>query len=124
MNQILGNQFYLIKNNNYRFNKYRIIFFISSILFIFFIILFFILKYKNIEKEKLSKELVKSYKIITLYNNENIKNYSTQRLNANNNLFIIGLISISKINITYPIFSSTSEELLEIGPCKFYRSTS
>ena len=31
-----------------------------------------------------------------------------------------GIIEIPKINLYYPIFSTLSEELLKIAPCKFY----
>src|SRR5699024_4019581 len=37
-----------------------------------------------------------------------------------NKLSIIGTIQIPKLNITYPIFSGYSDDLLKISPCRFY----
>lgn len=34
--------------------------------------------------------------------------------------FVIGLIEIDKINLLYPILSTTSDESLNIAPCRFY----
>ena len=34
-----------------------------------------------------------------------------------------GIIEIPKLNLYYPVFSTLSEELLKIAPCKFYGET-
>lgn len=120
MNQILGNQFHL-SNNTSKSKKYKIIFWIFFIMLLLFIIVFITIKYNNYKKENFSKKLVKSYEITTLYNNNISNNYISSIKNEfNNNQFVIGLIGIEKINLLYPILSSTTDEGLKIAPCKFY----
>ena len=129
MNQILNynhnsKSLLNLKNdtNILKFKKFNFIFWLFLILSILFIILLIYIKYNNNKKENFSKELISSYEITTLYNSSN--NYSIQKTlseNLNNEEpFVIGLINIDKIGITYPIISSTDEELLKISPCRFY----
>ena len=126
MNQILENnssKIDIYTNSKKSKKKYKFLFFISLLMFIFFIILFIISRYNKYKKENFSKELVNSYKITSLYNSnsKNNKNYIIEKLSYNNHSsFFIGLIYIKKIDIIYPIFSTTTDDLLELGPCRLY----
>lgn len=110
-------------NNNYnKYNKFKFIFIFSIIICILLIAIYIISSYLNSKNEKLSKSLINNFGITTLYSNS--VDYSAFKLNTNNNSisnpFVIGLIKIDKINLTYPILSSTTDELLKISPCYFY----
>lgn len=111
-------------NNKNNYNKFQFIFIFSIIICIFLIIIYIILIYFNNKNEKLSKSLINNFGITTLYSNS--VDYSALKLNTNastnniSNPFVIGLIKIDKINLTYPILSSTTDELLKISPCYFY----
>lgn len=91
-----------------------------------FILLFYYvyISYSNNQKEEISKKLVDNFTITSLYSSDN--GYQADRVSNNNyieneNKFsVIGLIEINSINITYPILSTVSDELLKIAPCKFY----
>ena len=132
MNQIL-----YVKNKKinpfYRFQLY-----FSIIIIIVIVISFIIHKYNIYNKETISKELLYNYSISKLYSNSN-SNYdcefdfdssSTSNLVSNyikdlefpaeSTENIIGIIQIPKINISYPIFSNLTDELLKISPCRFY----
>ena len=129
MNQILGNMHNLKNNiNSTKPNYFKIVFWFFFILSIISIIILFIINHNKKQNELFSQELVKNYKITTLYNLDSNKNsnYISSKLSSEklieDNSFVIGLISIDKINLTYPILSSTNDELLKIAPCKFYRS--
>lgn len=121
MNQILGEnpkiEFTHQKNN---IKKFKIIFWFFIFLSISSIILFIFLKYNAYKKEKISKNLINNFGITTLYSTSN--NYTTNytNLNQQKNPFVIGLIQIDKINLLYPILSETSEDSLNISPCRFY----
>lgn len=123
MNQILGN----INNkqpdeSNIKIKKLKFIFYFSILIIIFCIIFYFFMKYNLFQKEKISKSLVDNFTITTLYsnNNEYIAEKSSITLEKNNEPFVIGLLKIDKINLTYPIISTSTEELLKISPCRFY----
>lgn len=114
MNQILYTE-------KYKF-KFKFIFWcqflLSFLLFIYFILLYFYDLYeirKNVEKSNI---IASSYNISTLYRSP-IK-YSVLHLANNKVAYIVGKIRIDKINIDYPIFSNTDEDLLKIAPCRFY----
>ena len=123
MNQILGYQFYSKNEVNIsKKNNFKVIFFISFLFFIFFVIFFISIQINKIKNKKITKDLISSYEITTLYNDTS-KNYISNKVSVNNSStegFVIGLISISKINITYPILSTTNDEFLKIAPCRFY----
>lgn len=111
MNQIL-----VIKNSrNVNYKKYLSLFFFSIssciIIIIYFIFSYFI-KLNNINATNLLKS---TYTINTLYGLNN--NYT--RLKFSNNIYIIGLIEIPKINISYPIIEYTTENHLKISVCRF-----
>lgn len=102
------------------FLKFQFIF--SNIITIIFIYYFISYKISINKQENLSQELLNEFNISSLYNSSN--NYSSKRVyyNYDNNLsfYIIGIIEIPKINITYPIISEVSNDFLKIAPCKFY----
>ena len=106
---------------NYKNRKKFLLVIVFAILLIIIAISFYIfLKYRLFQNEKISKSLVSNYNIMTLYSNS-ISNYSVEKkVNENKSEpFIIGLIQIDKIKITYPILSSTNDDLLKISPCRF-----
>ena len=121
MNQIL-----ITKNNNYFYNNldcennknikiYLIIFIISVSICI--IILFYLL-YSFFSKLNQNKEnyLLKSkYNINSLYASNN--EYTAIKLS--DDISIIGLIEIPKINISYPILENSNENLLKVSVCRF-----
>lgn len=125
MNQILENKLLTkslpLKTNNKTnsLKKFKFILIFSVIVIIICIIIYLFLKYNSYKKEKISKDLVTNFSITTLYANNN--NYIASK--TTNNIeepFVIGLLKIDKINLMYPILSNSSEELLEISPCRFY----
>lgn len=114
MNQILENR----KSRLFKRKKYIVQFCISFFIIIFIIIYFSWKKYLESNVSKISNTTTKSYNITRLYSN-NIK----QNIIANDNtVTVIGTIEIPKINISYPIFSEYSDELLKISVCKLYGS--
>lgn len=102
-------------------------------LFIIFVIIsmclsiYYINSKHNISKlDKISKNIAKTYGITKIYNNSDNYNYSSTLLNneisfyEESESYIIGTISIEKIDITYPILSSISKENLKFSTCRFY----
>lgn len=121
MNQILGNEpkiEFTYKKDNIK--KFKIIFWFFIFISIFSIILFFFLKYNSSQKEKISKSLIDNFSITTLYSNSNEYSAHFTNLTKEENPFVIGLIQIDKIDLLYPILSTSSEDLLNISPCRFY----
>lgn len=112
MNQILENK----KDNFKNKKRYSIQFYIYFFLVICIIVYFSWRKYSENKISKISHATNKSYSITQLYSNSINTNITTN----NNQLIIIGTIKIPKINISYPIFSEYSDELLKISVCKFY----
>lgn len=109
MNQIL---FYL--NDYKKKQRKNFIFFLVMLCFSSILIFFFFLFYTN----------------KTFYSNQSLKesnylsdtiSYETLYLNntPNSDYPIIGRIHIEKININYPIFSYTTDDLLKLGICRF-----
>lgn len=88
---------------------------ILSLLTIFMLVLYLsnLLKNRN-KNETFSRYLTQKVNINSLYS----KNYQVVTLNEP--VSIIGIIEINKINIKYPIFAYSSDELLKIGICRFY----
>lgn len=112
MNQILENRrIRLIKKK-----RYTVQFYISFFIIVFIIIYFSWKKYSENNVSKISDATTKSYNLTRLYSNETNSNFIAN----NNEALIIGTIKIPKINISYPIFSEYSDELLKISVCKFY----
>ncbi|MGN1311136.1 MAG: sortase [Clostridia bacterium] len=112
MNQILENK--KAKELNKRLYSFQ--FFIFCFIILIFIIHLFWQNYSEKHVKKISESTVKNYNLTRLYS----KN-AESTIKANDNLIsIIGTIEIPKINISYPIFSDYSNELLKISVCKFY----
>lgn len=112
MNQILDN----IKNKSLKKKTYIIQFFIITILICLLFVYLLWRKYLQIKTSKVSDITNRSYNISKLYSNAQSNNITTNE----NSVSIIGNIAIPKINISYPIFSKYSDELLKISVCKFY----
>ncbi len=122
MNQILGNQ---IANSTSNLlptsKKFKLIFWIAFFVALFCFIFYFFMQYHAWQKEKISQNLANSFQIRNLYATQNT--YTSQRTSLyseNTEPFVIGLLKIDKIDLLYPILSTTSEELLKISPCRFY----
>ena len=125
MNQILYKcNFENSNSNNFKYNKknkFIIILICSIFLVVITCFIYFFTKYEMFQKEKLSKDLVSNFSIMTLYS-DSTNNYTVSQveLNKQEEPFVIGLIQIDEIELTYPILSTTNEELLKISPCRFY----
>ena len=111
MNQILKNK----KDNLQNKKRFNIQFYVSFFIIICIITYFLYQKHNEYIYSKLSDATNQSYSITRLYSNSN---YTTN----NNEVSIIGTIKIPMLDISYPIFSEYSEELLKISVCKFYGS--
>lgn len=112
MNQILVNK----KDNLKRKKRYLFLFYTSFLLVICITIYFSWKRYSENIFSKSSDATNRSYSITRLYSNSTNSNITTN----NKKTTIIGTIKIPKINISYPIFSEYSDELLKISVCKFY----
>lgn len=122
MNQILvtNNNYYEnkipinTKNNKYN-KKYFFVFSVSiivSIAITFYLLFSYFFKIKRQKETNLLKD---KYIVTTLYNTNSA--YTAFKLS--DNISIIGLIDIPKLNISYPILSNSSEDLLKISVCRF-----
>lgn len=108
-------------NNTSRINShYKITFIISLFLLVTSTTLLIINKYMKLKKESVSNNLKLNYTVMTLYSKKD-KKYNLKALEnfSNQSPFIIGLIQIDKIKLSYPILSSISDDLLKISPCRF-----
>lgn len=126
MNQILEPESKKNISNNKNYSKrniYRLQFIFFCFIAISLIIFLLIRLYFQNQKEGLSKRLISQYSISTIYANEISSPYyidnSKVQTNSENTPFVIGIIKIDKINLNYPILSSTTNELLEISICRF-----
>lgn len=130
MNQILFNKFSShekvehmpnAQSSNKKIKKFFQIQFIFSSIIILLCILHICFKvYINHKNETVSKKLQTSFNITTLYSNNNnfsVSNTSTNDINADE---IIGIVEIPDINVNYPFFYDTTDELLKVSPCRFY----
>lgn len=113
MNQILSSK---QKTKNKQKIFYSFQFSISIFFIIISIITILLYIYSLNKKQKISNSLITNYNIYRLYSNQTSPEFNETV--DDNNLF--GIIDIPKLNIYYPIFSKTTEELLKISPCKFY----
>lgn len=119
-----GNFTFSIKNRNFKMQsfknfikrkKYQLQFIFSfGIALIFLAVLFFKL-YQNNQQEKISKELLNSYQLTTLYSNSG--DYKVEQINSNP--FVIGMIKIDKLQLSYPILSESDDKLLKMSVCRF-----
>ena len=124
MNQILFFNSYdnnLIKKYHIKKKSYYFSIFVLSLCTFCLILLYTIYnRFKTFEKHSYSNKLLSQYNINTLYSFHETQN----TIQLSNDISIIGLIEIPKINITYPILSTSNENLLKISVCRFCRSTS
>lgn len=113
---------YKSKQQSKRF-YYKYVFIITIILISIALLYLIVEKTIKLKNENISKSFKSKYSVISLYSNT-LPNMSRKiiRTTSENNPFIIGLIQIDKINISYPILSSTSPELLKLSPCRFARA--
>ena len=89
----------------------------SSISFSLVLLFYVIIYYYNLTKnEIISKKMLLSYNISSLYYSDN--RYKASYIN-NSEPLIIGTLEIPKINLKYPILSYSNEENLNISPCRF-----
>lgn len=130
MNQILFNensnheQIEITSNQSLSNNKFKKIFQIQLILssiIIFLCILHICFKvYINNKNEITSRKIKDSFNITTLYSNNTVFSTSTVKQSNITSDKIIGIIEIPDININYPFFFDTTDELLKVSPCRFY----
>lgn len=104
-----------VKKHNYKSHFFKVIFIFSNVISIIFFIYYISFKYNISKNEKISKNLSENFEIKTLYSSN--QQYSTN-LDVNN--YVIGIIEINSIGISYPIISESTDENLKIAPCRFY----
>jgi len=123
MNQILFTNDNLIYNDiseisniyNKNIKKYTSIFFFSITCSIL-LLLYSLFSSFSIATENSKTNILKNkYIISSLYQED--ANYTTVKLL--NNISVIGLIEIPKINISYPIIENVNKDLLKISVCRF-----
>ena len=121
MNQILYKcKLENVKNaNSENKRNFITIFSISISLLTIAILLYFIMKYNFAKNSNISQNIVSNFNIKTLYSDNTNYNSSLVSTENYNEPFVIGLIEIEKINIVYPILSTSSEDLLKLSPCRF-----
>ena len=118
MNQIIFSEHENVKNiRKTARKKFKFLFYLSIALILCIVLYFSYFSHITSEKENISKDLLNSFNLERLYSTSN---YTTLPLNIDKNYFVIGSIEIPSIKINYPILSNTSDELLEISPCRFY----
>ena len=119
MNQIL-----LVKDNQEKKSNeviskkkhvFKLQFFFSMAILIILVTLYIYIRYNNQNtSNQYASNLSNSYQVYRLYSN------NTNSENNSNIPSIIGNIDIPKINISYPIISTLTDDLLKISPCRFY----
>lgn len=102
------------------YKKFKIILWISLFAIFICIIIYLFLRYNAYKKEEISKSLINNFSIHTLYSTNNDYTTELTQNTLKEEPFVIGLLKIDKINLMYPILSSSSEELLKISPCRFF----
>ena len=117
IDSVQKNKWYYIKSF-IKNRKYQLQFIISVIISIAFLFALFWKLYQNHEQEKISKELLNNYQLVSLYSNNT--QYDTNKIISDiKNPFVIGMIQIDKLQLSYPILSETNDELLKISVCRF-----
>ena len=104
------------------FTLYQIQFYISLLIAIVFLIFYLIYSASLSQSEKKSSQLKNSYTLSTLYANDT--SYQSQILTTSPSIttnipFVMGMIKIDSLKISYPILSQISDDLLKISPCRF-----
>ena len=103
------------KKRNYKSYLFKVIFIFSNTISLMFFIYYIWFNYSINKNEKISKNLSNNFEIKTLYSSN--QNYTT---NLDSNNYVIGIIEINSIGISYPIISESTDENLKISPCKFF----
>lgn len=134
MNQILANKekenlssekntISTIKNKRSILQVYTVQFYFSLVLFLSFLILFLCIRFYHQRKENYSDILLGKYQVSTLYARPEEESQKTLLLGENvqekKSPFVIGIIQIESIKLNYPILSESTDELLNISPCRF-----
>ena len=117
MNQIL-----FIKSNLKRKKHFLLVFAFSILLCILLILFYLYTIFQSLQNEKLSQSYLQSFQLSTLYVNQVYQNTSAEKMEhslTSPDPFVIGILEIPRIGITYPILSTTTDELLKISPCRF-----
>ena len=117
MNQILickkSKAEYSKKVKNIIFNSMLYASISFSLVLFFYVAVYY---YNLTQNEIISKKMLLSYNISSLYYSDN--RYKASYIN-NSEPLIIGTLEIPKINLKYPILSYSNEENLNISPCRF-----
>lgn len=99
---------------------YKILFIFALISLLFFFCYYIFLYYKVSKQEKFSRDILGLYDIQQLYSTNvpiKLPNIILENGEMTN---ILGVIQIDKINLRYPILARTTDDFLDIAPCKFY----
>lgn len=126
MNQIIYPE--KIDNNLISYKKYtqtkikfyKFLFFFAVILLLLFFCYYLLLYYRLSTKDNLSKDILGIYDIQQLYSTPTPIQLPSVILDNGEITNILGIIQIDKINLRYPILSRTTNDFLNIAPCKFY----
>ena len=116
MNQILITR--LRKKKNILFFKIEFLFSILIITLCLLSLLYF--SYQKNVRQNLSSALLSNYHISKLYSPTDIYLTELNHIENSKEPYVIGVIQIDKLNISYPILSTTTDELLKISVCRFY----
>lgn len=124
MNQILFREKLTVDSNlsnttvrNQRKNK-RIfqIFFLLSLFLLFSSLSYVALSFiQNYENEKIAQRIMTQVELSNIYSQPSTLLVEPSQDGSS----VIGTLSIPKIDLHYPIFSKTTDELLKIGLCRF-----
>ena len=101
---------------------YLLQFFISCFIVICFLIFLFMRAINAHKNKAFSDELANNYHISTLYANHNESSQVQDSLKSASYLdspFVIGMLKIDKINLNYPILSTSNKEFLNVSICRF-----
>lgn len=102
------------------YKKYKYLYIFQAFIFTLTGIIFIVYNsYKLFSNARTLEIVENNYKLMKLYNTPS-NNYISFELPSGTVVNIIGSIIIEKININYPIFSTTTNELLDFSICKFY----
>lgn len=102
------------KKRTYKSYLFKCIFILSNTISLIFFIYYIWFNHSINENEKISKSLSTNFEVKTLYSSN--QDYSTT-LDVNN--YVIGIIEINSIGISYPIISESTDDNLKIAPCRF-----
>lgn len=125
MNQILFSKFNeeLEKARNRRKKFLLVTFKCQFIISILIIVICFSTYMYNLystkQKESVSKQLLSNFNIDLLYSNNSDYTTTSAKAIDGKDSFIIGLVEINKLKITYPILSEVNDDLLKIATCRF-----